>query len=340
MTVKDDIMTGVVFETSAACQLKCPFCFRRSYDKRPEPLNMPVEVVQAVSAFLPKMENVDLTGWGEPLLNKKLFDIIRLIRKSFAGKLNMTTNGLLLTKQNMREFIELKLGTVCISSDAAFEETYKTARPGGDFLKLVNTFDEFSDIRNKMGTGRPFLFATFLLTKDKINEIPDFVKLVADHGFDGIVLQQLTGVFNEYGLSQITHTGYYKNDCGPDLEDMIEKGKELAPKGFIIVGPEKIGENLVGNCGGFDISRPFITPAGDVSVCCAMAYPCSLLRKDGKLEKTKDVIFGNVLDTPLDEIWKDPFFVKTRRDIREGLVPQACGDCIALYMESGPVWTS
>jgi MoaA/NifB/PqqE/SkfB family radical SAM enzyme len=337
----DDAMTGLVLETSAACQLNCPLCFLRSYSERPDPDMMPLSVIEAVVPYLSGLGSIDLTGWGEPLMNPDLFDIIKTIRSHFQGRLTMTTNGQLLDTAAMKKIVELGLDTVCVSVDAANERGYHAARPGGDFIRVRRVLEELATLVDMSGSGRPKLFATFLLRRDALPQIPDFVGMVSAHGLEGIVFQQLTGVFSEEGLRQATHSAYYLNDFDDAaLVEAVDRAKEAAPEGFILAGPESIEFKRVGNCGGFDISRAFITASGQVSVCCAMAYPCALMRRDGKLEKTKAVTFGDARERPLPEIWNDPAYVRTREEIRSGGVPEACGDCIALYVKPGEVWTA
>jgi len=334
-----DRMSGASLETSAQCQLKCPLCFLRSYTERPEPSLMPLAVARAAAPHLAGLESVDLTGWGEPLLNPRLFEIIAIVREHFSGRLAMTTNGLLLDRKAMSRLIDFELDTVCVSVDAAGERAYNRARPGGDFSRLMRSLEEFATLREERGAKTPRLFATFLLRRSALSELADFTGLAAAHGLDGVVFQLLTGVFSDSGLGEATHRAYYGNDFDEGLlGSAVGRAKQAAPSGFIIAGPERIFSAPVGGCGGFDLSRPFITSSGLVSVCCAMAYPCALIRRDGRLERTASVVFGDVLETPLPAIWEDPAYRKVRAEIQAGRVNEACGDCIALYMKPGEVF--
>lgn len=331
-------MTGLVLETAADCQLHCPFCFLRSYTERPEPKFMPLAVVEAVAPFLSGLASIDLTGWGEPLLNPRFFDIVALIRKNFSGRLTMTTNGLLLTIPAVEAIIESGMESVCVSVDAADERAYRSARPGGDFNRLVKNLREFVKLRGERPGTKPLLFATFLMRRTALPGLAPLVRMSSRLGLDGVVFQQMTGVFSDRGLREITHSGYYRNRFEEEeLAAALAQARTEARPGFIIVAPEKILAERVGNCGGFDLSRPFITTSGLVSACCAMAYPCALLRRDGTLERTASVVFGDAQKKSLPEIWLDPAYVETRRLIRAGQVPPACGDCIALYMKAGEV---
>lgn len=330
-------MNGLVLETSAACQLHCPFCFLRSYSERPDPAFMPAAVVEAVSPHLSGLESIDLTGWGEPLLNPNLFPIIDLIRARFSGRLTMTTNGMLLDRAAIKRIIAADFDTVCVSMDAATAESYRHARPGGDWDRMTENLRAFIAAR---ATGRPLVFGAFLLRAGALDEAAEFVRLCAGLGLDGAIFQQLTGVFNSAGLSAACHRDYYRNPFDPAaLAAAMDAATAVAPAGFTIVHPESIGDCRVGDCGGFQLTRPFITASGLVSVCCAMAYPCALMRRDGKVERTPAVTFGDVRKTPLPEIWASAAYARARAEIRSGSVPAACGDCIALYMRPGGVVT-
>jgi len=336
----EDRMSGLVLEMSAECQLNCPLCFLRSYQERPARRFMSMEVLGAVLPYVSGLDSIDLTGWGEPLLHPRLFDLVAALRREFSGRLSMTTNGQLLDSESMGKIIHYGMDTVCISVDAATEGGYEAVRPGGSFMKIRRVLDGFTSLRKEAGVDKPRLFATFLLRADALAEVPEFVSMVSGHGLDGAVFQQMTGVFDDKGLARVTHCDYYYNSFDPSaLADAMERAMEQAPEGFVMVCPEKIGPKRVGGCGGFDLSRAFVTPGGDVSACCAMAYPCSLMRRDRRVEKTEAVTFGNVLEKPLPLIWRSDDYRRTREEIRSGRVPGACGECIALYMTPGEVWT-
>jgi hypothetical protein len=166
------------------------------------------------------------------------------------------------------------------------------------------------------------------------------VRLAADLGLDGVVLQQLTGVYSERGVSQVTHTGYYRNAFEySELADALAAARSAAPPGFMIAGPERICPDRTGDCGGFDLGRPFITASGQVSLCCAMAYPWAFLGRDRIRRQTRGVVFGDVRRRSLADIIRDPAYLEARAAVKSGAAPAACGDCIGLYMVPGEVFT-
>ncbi len=338
--IESDPMSGVVFETSAVCQLRCPHCVRMACGQGPSPSVMPMAVVDRVLPGLRDKESIDLTGWGEPLLNKDLVDIIKKIRTGFGGRITMTTNGLLLDEAKTRALIELGLDTICFSMDAADEESYHAARPGADWDLFKKNLAFFSRMKRKSGVANPLLFAAFLLRREALGSAADFVRTAAELGLDGVAFQQLTGLLSEKDLERVTHRGYFGNDFDERLlDEAMQKAMDAAPPGFTIVLPETIESKRVGGCGGWDITRPFITPAGDVSLCCAMVYDNDFLKRDGGTAHMPSVVFGNLAKNSLAHIWDSPEFRKVRDEIRSGAVPAACGDCIGLYMRPGRVFT-
>lgn len=78
-------------EPSTDCNLDCPFCFRKKYSQKGENINFEVfkkAVDQQGFRYL------SLHGWGEPLMNPYLVDMIKYgAEKGFS--VNFTTNATL-----------------------------------------------------------------------------------------------------------------------------------------------------------------------------------------------------------------------------------------------------
>lgn len=63
-----------------------------------------------------KIKQMGLFWMGEPFLNKKIFDFIRLAKESnVAEKILITTNGSLITKENADEIISSGLDIMLVS---------------------------------------------------------------------------------------------------------------------------------------------------------------------------------------------------------------------------------
>ncbi len=318
-------------ESSQRCNLRCPHCVMRTYEHLIQPRDMGMETVRAVLEYIGGLESIDFTGWGEPLINPAFEEIIRLVRSVFQGRMSFTTNGLLFTGGLMDACIDQEVDIICFSTDAVDRKGYARMRPEAKFSRLKKIIKEFVGRRGR--SEKPGLYATYLLQRSNYEKAPDFVRMAAGMGMTGVVFQLMTGVYNEYGREQVTYRNYYETDFREELlEKALAKARREAPQGFTVVVPEMVQPDRVHNCGGFDINKPFVSATGDVTACCAMAYPVELMTRSGDVARRRPRVFGNVLETPLPEIWSRPDYAAFRATVRGGGCPEACGDCIGLYI--------
>jgi len=87
-------------------------------------------------------EKFDITG-GEPLVRKDVGDIIR-IGKSLGYKIELVTNGSLLSKKKLLSFKKLGLDSIAISLDGSDYETYANIRrvDRETYEKVLSSVDE------------------------------------------------------------------------------------------------------------------------------------------------------------------------------------------------------
>jgi MoaA/NifB/PqqE/SkfB family radical SAM enzyme len=328
-----DRMTGLSLELNPLCQLQCPLCIRRAITADHPNQAMPAEVLDAVLPYISMLDGIDLTGWGEPLLNPQFSEFLARIRRSFSGRLTFTTNGLLFDRESIEAVVKNRVDVICFSVDAAAAESYARVRPGANFQLLLSNLKELLAYRRSQKAERPEIFALFLLRREALEELPAFVRLMQSLGLNGIVFQHLTGVFTEAHLSRITYTEYYRSDFDPvRLEQSLAQARVEARPGFTVAGPERVRRVQGRGCGGYDVQKPFITALGEVSICCTIAHPVSLMRQSGQLVSTRALTFGNVKEEPLPVIWQKPEYAELRRQLLAGENPVACADCLGLYL--------
>ena len=88
--------TNLYFEVTNRCNLPCQTCVRTFNLHEPERDPLPQELKQAAAA-LPALRRMVLQGIGEPLLNKKLPEMIRFGKAQGAWVL-FNSNGVLLDR--------------------------------------------------------------------------------------------------------------------------------------------------------------------------------------------------------------------------------------------------
>jgi len=95
-----------------------------------------------------KIKKVVLSFFGEPLMDKQLFERIKYAKNSEL-KVEFFTNGMLLSKEKTKNIIDSGVDRVFISIDATNPRRYNELRKNGDYNKLVANVEYLLSTRNK-----------------------------------------------------------------------------------------------------------------------------------------------------------------------------------------------
>ncbi|OQX97006.1 MAG: hypothetical protein B6I24_10170 [Bacteroidetes bacterium 4572_128] len=113
---------------------------------------------------------------GEPYLSKNFFKLI-----SYANKQNIytktSTNGHFLDEKNIRKTILSGLDELIISVDGTNQKSYESYRKGGNFNKLLDSIKNFTSLKKKLKSKKPYIIIQFLVLRSNENEISDMKNL-------------------------------------------------------------------------------------------------------------------------------------------------------------------
>jgi MoaA/NifB/PqqE/SkfB family radical SAM enzyme len=324
-------LTGINLEISSKCNLNCRHCFRRTYIGAGKDELMDIEILNNIMPELKHLHSIDLTGWGEPLLHPEFGEILKDIRRNFPGALSFTTNGILMDETIINYILEAEVDTVCFSTDAYDDESYREVR-GRHWKKVENAVLELASRKKIRGRGLPRIYASFLLKKERLRDLYRFGDKMTQLMINGVILQQLTGVFGPADLEEIAYSGYYggkfdDDELAKDIKDLKEELNYLQ-----VIGPETIFTRKQQGCGAFPIGHLFIKAGGDVSPCCTLGYPVLLLNRKSELRRADMLVLGNIKRQSLAEIWDSDKAVAFRAEMVAKGSAEACADCIGLYM--------
>ncbi len=159
-------------ETALACNLKCPECAiggemigRAKNLMRLDKFKIIAEKIQ------PFAEYVYLHLWGEPLLNKQIFEMIK-ITSQFA-KTNISTNALLLDREKAERLITSGVSDIIVSIDGFTQEVYEKYRVGGNVIDALERLVWLQEFNIKNGR-RVSLSPQFIVFKHNQHEVPQF----------------------------------------------------------------------------------------------------------------------------------------------------------------------
>lgn len=143
-------------ELTNACDLGCIMCAREIMERRVG--FMDYELFQSIAdqAALAGVFAIRLSGLGEALLHKDLFEAIRYA-KDRGLLVHLTTNGKTLDEVKARKLLESGLDRVKFSFQGTEKNEYERMRKGGRFEKLVENIKRLIRLREEGSYDRPFI---------------------------------------------------------------------------------------------------------------------------------------------------------------------------------------
>lgn len=202
---KPDTINWINFAIDSSCNLTCPSCRKefifinegQLYDQRLMMVDHIIKLIENHDHFI----KFSVSGDGDPFAS--------LIYRNFLSKLNVTdknveieiiTNGILAKDHWFKmKGIHNNIVRFKISFDAATENTYNIVRRGGDWNKLLASADHMSKWKQKNYSDMK-LTGNFVVQAANYKEMPQYVELLDQLGFDEILFQAIHdwGTFDNY----------------------------------------------------------------------------------------------------------------------------------------------
>lgn len=137
---KTIIPKEVAIETVFGCNLSCTMCFVDQPTWRQKgvmSMEMFEQIVNELKPYASEIEKFDLFALGEPMLDKHLFERIRMVRAAGFRNLAIATNADLLDDKKQEALLESGIDTVIFSIDGIKKETHEKIRIGVDFDRVM-----------------------------------------------------------------------------------------------------------------------------------------------------------------------------------------------------------
>ena len=336
-------------EVTSRCNLKCVMCPVTVLADQWPARDMSWETFERVAAAFERTNWVYLQGWGEPLLHRRVFDMIARA-KSAGCRVGFTTNGTRLTQANGARLLDLGLDLVAVSIAGASAATHEAIRVGSDFVRLTENLRRFLQLRRERRNARPKVEVFYLMTSANFDELPRAVELAADLGADELVATNLDYVITA-GLDELR--AYSSSPPAPAFSDALEEAHKVARRSGIVFRPHRLQFTEMAVCDLNPLRILFVSADGGVSPC---VYTSPLGRSEiprvfeGRPIEVPVVSFGNVNERPLMEIWEGEEYREFRKRfarrvagasammlgaagaaVEASPAPDACRSCPKLY---------
>ncbi len=277
---------------------------------------MSMETFQKINQYFPLTKWVHIEGWGEPLENENLIQMLHLAKQ--AGCLTgLATNGVDLTEDISSELLSESLDLIVVSTGEAAQTNQERSTSGSDFARILDNVEGLIHVKKKLNLQKPRVKLSFLMTRLNIGELPKMVPLAAELGVDEVVVMNFGYLPSE--RCNILRTFYHESPTAAfqdSLNELYRLGKEMGIS--VKTYPLKAEEVLV--CEPNPPQKVFFSVDGSVAPCIYLRIPKKgdipriFLNKEYLVPQT---FFGNINDEDFLEVWNKESYKNFRRVFEE-----------------------
>lgn len=165
------------------CNLRCPLCATGLGEIKRVRKRMDLEHFQRVIDMMaPWAYEVSLYNWGEPLLHKDIFEMIRYARgKNLA---TVMSSHLSVKPHLIDSLLEAGLDELTVSIDGVTQETYEKYRVNGKLDLVFSNLRHLMQRRAELGLTTPSVEWQYIVFKHNEHEMEEARRLAAEIGVD------------------------------------------------------------------------------------------------------------------------------------------------------------
>lgn len=328
-------------EVTSRCNAACVYC--------PQPLlykkqHMPFELFKKLLPYTGYTDLIYLQGWGEPLLNPDLFTMIHAC-KSKRKRVGFTTNGMLLTDENIRKIVDLETDIISVSIAGTTPDTHNRIRKRTDLIKIIENIEKLQRIKEQKGSSYPAIHFAYLMLASNFRELKDIIEPAKRLGAKQIVCSNLSLITDKALLKEAV---FFRKENGQDLTETLGKIAEDAGRENILFAYNRtVTHDQTASCSENICSSCVVSVTGEVSPC-VFSSP-TLMEPDGEnsfkalthIYRNSPVpchplTFGNIGKESLTGIWNNKEYIRFRKfhdpdtavtGINSIPVPPSCASC-------------
>jgi MoaA/NifB/PqqE/SkfB family radical SAM enzyme len=286
-------------EPALACNLRCVMCPWREIAQDLENHGLMSQAIwESIRPHLPEINSIDFTGGGEPLLQPNLPQWIGDAHAA-GCETGFLSNGLLLTKEKLKQVQDAGVDWICISIDAADAQLYEKIRIGSDFERVCENVANIAAMR----TGQvPKIMINFVLMDLNFHQVEDIVRLASRLGVDQLNFKQCEVIRGERGKGHGLFGAKETKDIRRLKKD-LEKARRLAKKLNIATTAFAFIPEERSVCEQDPRDSLFIRYDGLAAPCINLAIggPTTFL---GNEVQIPNVHYGRLPDSDLMELWQ------------------------------------
>ena len=300
-------------EPIAACNLRCEFCQVPGWERAKTTRPMTLSLFTAILDQFPGLRRIKLQGMGEPLLNKELTACIRLAHSRQIQTV-IVSNGTLLSPDVSRQLFEAGLTDLTISFDGATQQTYEASRLNAHYDEVVANITAAAELKKRLSAVTKIRLSCLVSNQQVFSELPDWVKLAAKTGMDGVMIKKRLKLWNKDESSgQYSFQASYLDDF-PDYVTLLERAKQVADDAGIAFKIAHDSDYSPSYPCRWPFDSLYVATEGKIVPCCVIAMP-------------ETWCMGDLTKESLAAIWNNQAYRRLRRQICFNQIPKTCKDC-------------
>jgi MoaA/NifB/PqqE/SkfB family radical SAM enzyme len=271
---------------------------------------MAIADFRRLAACFSHVDNVVLQGWGEPLLYPHLIDAIATVR-SAGSRPGFVTSGWGLDATQVVELVKSGVAFIGFSLAGVTAATHDSIRLNSHLDDVLEAIAAFRKAKVDLGVDTPQLHIVYLMLADNVAELDRLPALANELGIKQIILINEVQVTDAWQNDQKTFLG-----ASTDLPSVVAEMRRKALELDIDVHVPSLAPEPVLVCGEDPLNNLFISVDGEVSPCVHLWAPtASPMRRMycGTEVPAEKLSFGNILTTPIEDIWNSDGYVEFRR---------------------------
>ncbi|MEW6623645.1 MAG: radical SAM protein [Bacillota bacterium] len=306
---QEKILEAMQVGISPVCNLKCTFCPTTHYPENNQEM-ISMELFNKLKPYFSWANWIYLQGWGEPLLNKNIWEMIKLVKEADC-QVGFTTNGVLLTPEVREKILKFGVNLVSISIAGDTPQTHNKLRMGSELEKIMHNVENLIILKQRHNSSLPKVSLSYMLTTESIHHLPAALRRVIEIGADDLYAINLDYVFSWEADANKAFT--WGKDPSEEYLELIARAKGIAmEKNFsfrsylLSLKEEEPACELNPN------KFVFITADGDVAPCTYLGRKINPRIYRDELIEIPCKSFGNINKETFEEIWHKPDYKEFR----------------------------
>lgn len=334
-------LTKVYIEPTDQCNITCRTCIRNAWNENLGRMTDATfdRILESVRQLSP-VPTIFFGGLGEPLFHKQTVAWIARA-KAIGARVELITNGTMLTEKRSRALIDAGLDVIWVSIDGATPESYADVRLGAELPKVIANLSRFRKMRRGSHRPRPEIGVAFVAMARNIHDLPEVLRLGrslgAKHFSVSNVLPYTAVMQAEMLYTHTLHDVTYMNSpwhakLSLPRMDINDKTQDALMQALQSDYNINFAGNSLGGatdvCNFIEGGTVSIGWDGGVSPCWPLMHNhTSYLH--GKPHQSRRHVVGNVNERELLDIWLDEAYVTYRQKVQSfAFAPCTyCGGC-------------